>query len=58
MPMLIARAATKDPTKNVKLAINSTGFRPNISLILPHIGVAAELARRYALPIHVYPAEE
>ena len=51
--MLIARAAINDPTKNTMLANRMTGFRPNMSLTFPHVGVAAAAASRYADPTHV-----
>lgn len=56
MLMLMLTAAISDPTKNTILATRTTGFRPKISLIFPHDGVAAAAARRYADPIHVKSA--
>ena len=50
---LILRAAIREPTKNIALATNIIGLRPQISLIFPHVGVAAAAAKRYADPIHV-----
>lgn len=58
MPMLTLTPAINDPTQNTPTADNSTGFRPQISDILPQEGAAAALARRYAEPIHVYPDVE
>ncbi|KAI7360324.1 hypothetical protein KC320_g195 [Hortaea werneckii] len=40
------------------LANSNMGFRPKISEILPQLGIEAELARRKAEPIQVYPAVE
>lgn len=57
IPIVTEVAAIKDPAKNMKLAIRRTGLRPHMSEILPHIGVDAATARRYAEPIQVYPAE-
>ncbi len=34
------------------------GFLPQMSLNLPQSGTEAAFARRYAEPIHVYPASE
>lgn len=56
IPMLTLTPAINDPMKNTPTADNSTTFRPQISDILPQEGAAAALARRYAEPIHVYPA--
>lgn len=51
--MLVLSAANSDPTKKMALAKRSIGLRPQISLSLPQIGVAAAAARRYEDPIHV-----
>lgn len=51
--MLLATAQTKLPIKNTIFATSSTGFRPHISLNLPHVGVDAAAARRYDEPIQV-----
>lgn len=37
-----------EPTKNVTFATPRITFRPQMSLSLPHRGVAAASARRYA----------
>lgn len=58
IPILTDSAAMSEPTKKVKFAISKIGLRPQISDILPHIGVDAELPSRYAEPIQVYPAAE
>jgi hypothetical protein len=58
MPMFMLTAANKLPIKKTAAAISSTGFLPQISLNLPHDGVLAALASRYAEPIQVYPAFE
>lgn len=55
MPIVTDNAAIRDPTKNMKLAMSRTGFRPQISLSFPQIVVEAATARRYEEPIHVYP---
>lgn len=51
--MLVLRAAINDPTKKIALTNRSIGLRPQTSLILPQIGVAAAAARRYEDPIQV-----
>lgn len=43
---LILKAAIREPTKKIELATNMIGLRPQISLIFPHVGVAAAAARR------------
>lgn len=43
---LILRAAMREPTKKIAFATNMIGLRPQISLIFPHVGVAAAAARR------------
>jgi hypothetical protein len=58
MPMFIERPAIRDPMKKTMFAMRRIGLRPQMSEILPHIGVEAALASRYAEPIQVYPAEE
>ena len=50
---LILSAAISDATKNTTLATSNIGFRPQMSLNLPHIGVEEAAASRYADPIHV-----
>lgn len=44
--ILILRAAIKDPAKKMILANSMMGFRPQISLNFPHVGVDAAAARR------------
>jgi hypothetical protein len=56
MAILTESAAINDPTRNTTFAIRRIGFRPKMSEILPQMGVVAAAARRYAEPIHVYPA--
>lgn len=51
--MLVLSAAISDPTKKMALASKSIGLRPQMSLSLPQIGVAAAAAKRYEEPIHV-----
>jgi hypothetical protein len=53
MSMSMLTAHIRLPMKKTKLAMSSTGFRPKMSLTLPHTGVAAAAARRYAEPIQV-----
>jgi hypothetical protein len=53
IPILTLTAANRLPMKNTAQATSSTGFLPQISENLPHEGVEAALARRYAEPIHV-----
>ena len=50
---LIDSPAIKDPIKKTKFANRRIGFLPNISLNLPHVGVAAAAANKKADPIHV-----
>lgn len=56
MAMLYASPATKLPTRNTTFAISSTGLRPKMSDIFPHIGVDAAAPSKYPEPIQVYPA--
>lgn len=51
--ILILKAAMREPIKKIALANNMIGLRPKISLIFPHVGVVAAIARRKADPIHV-----
>lgn len=51
--ILILTAAMREPRKKTALANSIIGLRPQISLIFPHVGVAAAAARRKADPIHV-----
>ena len=44
--MLVLRADMREPRKKTELATNMIGLRPQISLIFPHVGVAAAAARR------------
>jgi hypothetical protein len=44
MPILTLTALNSDPTQNTATAISSTGLRPQMSLILPHMGAAAAVA--------------
>lgn len=53
IPMLVDRAATSEPMQKTALAISRMGLRPQMSDILPHIGVEAEFPSRYAEPIQV-----
>lgn len=50
--------ASNEPTKKMALVTSKMGFLPKISDTLPHIGVEALCAMRYAVPIHVYPEAE
>jgi hypothetical protein len=56
--MLLARAATNDPTKKTTFADMRIGLRPNMSENLAQIGVELAAPSRYAEPIHVKPAAE
>lgn len=56
IPVLTATAASSEPTQKTTLASSKIGLRPQMSEILPHSGVEAELASRYALPIQVKAA--
>ena len=51
--ILTLTAHNRLPIKNIPAATKSMGLRPQMSLIFPHDGVLAALARRYAEPIHV-----
>lgn len=44
--ILIDKAAMRDPTKKMTFARSRMGFRPKISLNLPHVGVDAAAAKR------------
>ena len=44
--MLIDKADIKDPTKKMRLARRMIGFRPQMSLNFPHVGVLAAAASR------------
>ena len=55
MPMLLDKAATRDPTMKMTLATSSIGLRPKMSLTFPQDGMEAAFASRKAEPIHVYP---
>lgn len=44
--MLVLRADMREPRKKTELATSMIGLRPQISLIFPHVGVAAAAARR------------
>jgi hypothetical protein len=50
-----ATAQIKLPTKNTTNPASNKGLRPQMSDILPHVGIVAVLASVYVLPIHVYP---
>lgn len=56
--VLTLRAQIRLPTRKTMFATRMIGFLPQISLSLPHRGTEAAFARRYAEPIHVYPASE
>lgn len=56
--MLTESAAIKEPTKKMAFVVSKMGFLPKMSETLPHIGVAAEFAMRYAEPTQVYPEAE
>ena len=49
--MFMDRAAIKDPKKKTRLARRRIGFRPKMSLNLPHVGTLAADASRKADPI-------
>jgi len=51
--MFTLNAQMSDPTKKTTFAVRIVGFLPKMSLILPHVGVAAAAASRYADPIQV-----
>ena len=53
MLILILKAAISDPKKKTILAVRRMGFRPNMSLIFPHVGVDAAAASKYAEPTQV-----
>jgi hypothetical protein len=53
MLTLMLNAQIKLPTKKITFATSTQGFLPKMSLTLPHNGVDAAAARRYAEPIHV-----
>lgn len=49
----VLSADIREPTRKTILATSSIGFRPQMSLNLPHVGVEAAAASKYAEPIHV-----
>ena len=53
IPMLTLVPASKLPMRKTRLAIMSTGLRPKMSEILPHIGVDEAAPSKYPDPIHV-----
>jgi hypothetical protein len=55
--ILVETALIREPRKKVASAVSSAGFRPKMSANFPHEEVLAAVARRYALPTQVYPAE-
>jgi len=46
MPILMDKAAMREPTKKMKFASRMTGLRPQMSLILPQKRVEAAVASR------------
>jgi hypothetical protein len=54
--MVFAVAHTAELAKNKASAASMMSLRPQISESFAHMGPDAALARRYAPPIHVYPA--
>lgn len=50
---LMLKADIRDPPRKIMLARSRTGLRPQMSLNLPHVGVDAAAAKRYAELIHV-----
>jgi hypothetical protein len=55
MVKLMDTAHIKLAMRNTKLARSKIGFLPQISLIFPHRGMQAALARRYEEAIQEYP---
>ena len=53
IPIETLTAASKLPTKKMLAAHSKIGFRPQMSENLPHDGVLAAHASKYAEPIHV-----
>jgi hypothetical protein len=58
LPIVFAVAHTAELAKKITSAATTMGLRPQMSESLAQIGPEAALARRYAPPIHVYPAAE
>ena len=58
IPILTAAPHSALPTKNIIAAPSRIGFRPQISLNFPQLGVATATANKYDDPIHVYPELE
>lgn len=58
MVMLLERAHRRDPTEKKTIASRKMGLLPQMSDIFPQSRVEAAVDRRYAEPIHVYPADE
>lgn len=56
--MDVLRAAMMLATAKIATAPRSAGLRPHISLHFAQIGPDAAFAKRYALPIQVYPAAD
>lgn len=56
--VVLEDAQIADPTKKIVTAARRIIFRPKISENLPHTGVDAALASRYAEPIHVNAVAE
>ena len=54
----VLRAARILAAAKTATAARSAGLRPQMSLHLAQMGPEAAFARRYALPIQVYPAAE
>ena len=53
IPILTETPASSDPRKKIAHATSRIGLRPQMSLNLPHEGVEAAFASRYAEPIQV-----
>jgi hypothetical protein len=54
MDALVLTAHNMLPTTKTEFASRIIGLRPKISLSLPHIGILAAFASRYAEPVHAY----
>ena len=47
MPMLVETPHSREPTQKMPTAVSSTGFRPKMSEIFPHMGAtAASISKR------------
>ena len=58
MGMLTETPHNKLPIQKMATALSSTGLRPKISEILPHVGTNDAFPSRYALPTQMYPRLE